>query len=171
MPTAAQRAKSDMKLTVAGNTEKVCMIECAANEGPEDVMLKCIIAGHKEAAKMAKFIDDVRKEIGVPKFEFTSVEVDHDLFEAVKEYAIDRVKEALDTNDKNVREERLKPIVADIHEKFEAEYPDLAYQLDEAIYKLQKFVVRRWLLDEQKRVDGIKKTEFSDINRLRQNAA
>jgi len=154
MPTAEERERSEMKLTVAGDTKKVCMIECAANEVPEDVMLECIIAGHKEAAKMAQFIDDVRKEIGVPKYEFTSVEVDHDLFEAVKEYAIDRVKAALDTDDKNVREERLKPIAEDIHEKFEAEYPELAYQLDEALYKLQKFVVRRWLLDEQKRVDG-----------------
>ncbi len=154
MPTAEQRARSEMQLTVAGNTEKVCMIECAAKEVPEDVMLRCIIAGHKEAAKMAKFIDDVRKEIGVPKYDFVSVEVDHDLFEAVKEYAVERVRYALDTNDKNVREERLKPIAEDIHAKFEPEYPELAYQLDEAIYKLQKFVVRRWLLDEQKRVDG-----------------
>jgi len=164
MPTAEQRERSEMQLTVAGNTEKVCMIECAAKEVPEDKMLECIIAGHKEAAKMAQFIDDVRREIGVPKYDFVSVEVDHDLFEAVKDYAIDRVREALDTDDKNVREARLKPIVQDVHEKFEAEYPDLAYQLDEAIYKLQKFVVRRWLLDEQKRVDGRKMDEIRPLS-------
>ena len=82
------------------------------------------------------------------------VEVDHIRCEAEKECAIDRVRVALDTDDKNIREERLKPIEADIHEKFDAEFPELAYQIDEAIYKLQKYVVRRWLLDDRKRVVG-----------------
>ncbi|MEG2173999.1 MAG: polyribonucleotide nucleotidyltransferase [Oscillospiraceae bacterium] len=154
MPNEAQRAESKMMLTVAGDEHKVCMIECAADQVPEDQMLMAIIAGHKECAKMTTFIKQVRDEIGVQKLSFTSVEVDHDLFEAVKAFAIDRVRVALDTDDKNVREERLKPIEDDIHEKFGADYPDLAYQLDEAIYQLQKFVVRRWLLDDGKRVDG-----------------
>lgn len=141
MPGEEQQQKSAMNLTVAGDVNKVCMIECAADQVPEDLMMKAIIAGHKEAAKMAQFIADVKAEIGVPKVPYTEVVVDPELFEKVKEFAVDRVREALDTDDKNVREERLKPIEADIHEKFEAEYPDLAYQLDEAIYKLQKFVV------------------------------
>ncbi|MEG1973069.1 MAG: polyribonucleotide nucleotidyltransferase, partial [Oscillospiraceae bacterium] len=144
MPNAEERAKSDMVLTVAGSIEKVCMIECAANQVPEDVMMECIIAGHKEVAKMAKFISDVKAQIGVPKVIFTPVEVDHDLFEAVKDFAADRVRVALDTDDKNVREARLAPIKEDIHAKFDVEYPELAYQIDEAIYKLQKFIVRRW---------------------------
>lgn len=154
MPNEEERKKSEMVLTVAGSEEKVCMIECAANEVPEDVMLQCIIEGHKECAKMAHFFTQVRNEIGVPKVDFTPVVVDKQLFDSVREFAIDRVKAALDTNDKNVREERLAPIKADIHEKFEAEFPELADQIDEAIYLLQKFVVRRWLLDEGKRVDG-----------------
>lgn len=154
MPTKAQREKSRMKLTVAGDTKKVCMIECAANEVPDDVVLKCIITGHKEVAKMAAFFEDVRNQIGVKKIDFTPVEVDHDLFEAIKDFAVEDIRFALDTNDKNVRDERLKPIVEKIHAKFDEEYPELAYQIDEAIYKLQKFVVRRWLLDEGKRVDG-----------------
>ncbi|MEG1850118.1 MAG: polyribonucleotide nucleotidyltransferase, partial [Oscillospiraceae bacterium] len=164
MPTEAQREKSDMMLTVAGDVHKVCMIECAANQVPDDLMLHAIITGHKEVAKLAQFIADVQAEIGAKKIEFTSIEVDHDLFEAVKAFAIDRVRVALDTDDKNVREERLKPIEADIHEKFEAECPDLAYQLDEAIYKLQKFVVRRWLLDDGKRVDGRKLDEIRPLS-------
>ena len=164
MPNEQQRQQSAMNLTVAGDVNKVCMIECAADQVPEDLMMKAIIAGHKEAAKMARFIQEVKDEIGVPKIDYTEVVVDPELFEKVKEFAIDRVKEALDTDDKNVREERLKPIEADIHEKFEAEYPDLAYQLDEAIYKLQKFVVRRWLLDEGKRVDGRKLDEIRPLS-------
>ncbi|MEG1774356.1 MAG: polyribonucleotide nucleotidyltransferase, partial [Oscillospiraceae bacterium] len=164
MPNEAQCAASAMALTVAGDEQKVCMIECAANQVPEDQMLRAIIAGHKEAAKLVRFISEVRDEIGAPKIVFTSIEVDHDLFEAVKEFAIDRVRVALDTDDKNVREERLKPIEADIHEKFEAECPELAYQLDEAIYKLQKYVVRRWLLDDGKRVDGRKLDEIRPLS-------
>ena len=164
MPNEQQQQQSAMNLTVAGDVNKVCMIECAADQVPEDLMMKAIIAGHKEAAKMARFIQEVKDEIGVPKIDYTEVVVDPELFEKVKEFAIDRVKEALDTDDKNVREERLKPIEADIHEKFEAEYPDLAYQLDEAIYKLQKFVVRRWLLDEGKRVDGRKLDEIRPLS-------
>ena len=164
MPGEEQQQKSAMNLTVAGDVNKVCMIECAADQVPEDLMMKAIIAGHKEAAKMAQFIADVKAEIGVPKVPYTEVVVDPELFEKVKEFAVDRVREALDTDDKNVREERLKPIEADIHEKFEAEYPDLAYQLDEAIYKLQKFVVRRWLLDDGKRVDGRKLDEIRPLS-------
>ncbi len=163
-PTEAQRAKSAMRLTVAGDENKVCMIECAADQVPEDVMLQAIIAGHKEAAKMVRFIKDTAAEIGAKKLEFTPVEVDHDLFEAVKEYAIDRVRVALDTDDKNVREERMAPISADIHGKFEAEWPEHTAQLDEAIYKLQKYVVRRWLLDDGKRVDGRKLDEIRALS-------
>ena len=164
MPNAEQQKVSQMVLTVAGDEKKVCMIECAANEVPEAEMLAAIIAGHKEVAKMAKFISDVRSEIGVAKFEFSSIEVDQNLFEAVKEFAGDRVKEALDTDDKNVREERMKPISQDIHQKFEAEMPELANQLDEVIYKLQKYVVRRWLLDDGKRVDGRKLDEIRPLS-------
>jgi polyribonucleotide nucleotidyltransferase len=169
MPNAEQQKLSQMVLTVAGDEHKVCMIECAANEVPEAEMLAAIIAGHKECAKMTKFISDVRREIGVDKFEFSPVEVDHDLFEAVKDFAVDRVRLALDTDDKNVREERMKPISQDIYEKFGTEMPELAYQLDEAIYKLQKFVVRRWLLDDGKRVDG-RKLDESVPSRLKSDS-
>ena len=82
------------------------------------------------------------------------MEVPTELFDAIKEMAIDRVKEALDTDDKTVRDERLLPIIEDIHAKFDELYPEQIPVIDECIYKLQKYVVRRWLLDEQKRVDG-----------------
>ncbi len=82
------------------------------------------------------------------------MEVDHDLFEAIQNKYTEQVKFALDTDDKNVREERLQPIKDAIHAEFDEQYPDKAAMIDECIYKLQKFIVRRWLLDEQKRVDG-----------------
>ncbi|MEG0020440.1 MAG: polyribonucleotide nucleotidyltransferase, partial [Oscillospiraceae bacterium] len=118
------------------------------------VMMEAIKAGHVEIKKFIEFVNEIVAEIGKPKFDFQPVEVDHDMFEAVKAFAIEKVRAALDTDDKNVREERLSPVYTEVHEKFDAEYPEQEAMLDECMYKLQKFVVRRWLLDDGKRVDG-----------------
>ncbi|MCI8756877.1 MAG: polyribonucleotide nucleotidyltransferase [Oscillospiraceae bacterium] len=153
-PDAAQRAKSDLNLTVAANEDVICMIEAGANEVSNDVMLEAIQSAHAEIKKMVRFIKDVQAQIGKPKFAFESKEVPADLFEEIKSFAIDDIKAALDTDDKTVRDTRLQPVIARVHEKFDDEEKTNSAIIDEAIYKLQKFVVRRWLLDEQKRVDG-----------------
>ncbi len=164
MPTLEQRAKTDLNLTVASSEHKVVMIEAGANEVSDEKMIEAIMAGHKEiTSSLIPFIKDIQAQIGKPKFEFQSQEVDHDMFEAISDFAIDRVKFALDTDDKNVREERLKPIVDDIHAKFDEQYPEQTAMIDECIYKLQKFVVRRWLLDEGKRVDGRRMDEIRPL--------
>lgn len=152
-PTLEQRAKTDLVLTVAGTAEKIVMIEAGANEVPEDTMLEAIMTGHEEIKKMVAFINDIRAQIGKPKFAFESQEVDHDMFDAIEEFAADRVKIALDTNDKTVRDARLAPIIDDIHGKFDEIYPEQIAMIDECIYKLQKKIVRAWLY-EGKRVDG-----------------
>ncbi len=152
-PTLEQRAKTDLTLTVAGTAEKIVMIEAGANEVPEDTMLDAILKGHEEIKKMVAFIEDIKSQIGKPKFTFESQEVDHDMFDAVEEFAADRVKVALDTNDKTVRDARLAPIIEDIHNKFDEVYPEQIAMIDECIYKLQKKIVRAWLY-EGKRVDG-----------------
>ncbi|MBP0961198.1 MAG: polyribonucleotide nucleotidyltransferase [Oscillospiraceae bacterium] len=152
-PTLEQRAHNDLNLTVAGSMEKIVMIEAGANEVPEDKMLEAIEFGHAEIKKMVAFISDIQKQIGKKKFEFESMEVDHDLFDAIAELAEERVKVALDTDDKNIREERLQPIKDEIHEKFDEQYPEQIAMIDECIYKLQKKIVRNWLY-EGKRVDG-----------------
>lgn len=152
-PTLEQRAKTDLTLTVAGTAEKIVMIEAGANEVPEDTMLDAIMTGHEEIKKMVAFIDGIRNEIGKPKFTFESQEVDHDMFDAIENFASDRVKIALDTDDKTVRDERLAPIIDDIHAKFDEVYPEQIAMIDECIYKLQKKIVREWLYNG-KRVDG-----------------
>ena len=152
-PTLEQRGRNDLNLTVAGTAEKVVMIEAGANEVDDDKMLEAIIAGHTEIKKIVEFISDIQKQIGKKKFEFESMEVDHDMFDAIEAFAAERVKVALDTNDKNIREERLNPIKDDIHAKFDEEYPEKIGMIDECIYKLQKKIVRNWLY-EGKRVDG-----------------
>lgn len=152
-PTLEQRAKTDLNLTVAGTAEKIVMIEAGANEVPEDTMLEAILKGHEEIKKMVAFINDIKAQIGKPKFTFESQEVDHDMFDAIEEFASERVKFALDTNDKLVRDERLSPIIDDIHAKFDETYPEQIPMIDECIYKLQKKIVREWLYNG-KRVDG-----------------
>ena len=164
MPNLEQRGKSDLNLTVASSEKKVVMIEAGANEVPDDVMFDAIMAGHNEIVKsLIPFIKDIQAQIGKPKFAFESQEVDHDMFDAISDFAIERIRYALDTDDKNIREERLKPIVDDIHAKFDEVYPEKIAMIDEAIYKLQKFVVRRWLLDDNKRVDGRKMDEIRPL--------
>ena len=152
-PTLEQRSRNDLNLTVAGTMEKVVMIEAGANEVDDDTMLEAIIKGHEEIKKIVTFINEIRNEIGKKKFEFESMEVDHDMFDAIEEFAADRVKVALDTDDKNKREEMLNPIKDDIHAKFDEMYPEKIPMIDECIYKLQKKIVRNWLY-EGKRVDG-----------------
>jgi polyribonucleotide nucleotidyltransferase len=152
-PNLEERAKSDLNLTVAGTAEKIVMIEAGANEVDDDTMLDAILTGHEEIKKIVAFISDIQKQIGKKKFEFESMEVDHDMFDAIEEMAAEDVKFALDTNDKNIREERLNPIKDAIHAKFDEIYPEKIAMIDECIYKLQKKIVRNWLY-EGKRVDG-----------------
>ena len=154
-PHREDRAKSDLNLTVAGTAEKIVMIEAGANEVPNDVMLQAIATGHEEIKHMVSFIEEIRAEIGKPKFEFISKEVPHELLDEILAEFGDQFKFALDTDDKNIREANLLPIKDAIHAKYDETYAETEPGLiDEAIYKAQKVIVRRWLLDEQKRVDG-----------------
>ena len=162
-PTEAQREKSDLQLTVAASMEKIVMIEAGANEVDERTMLNAIKAAHVEIKKMIEFINSIVAEIGKPKKEFQSMELDHDLFEAVKAEFLDDFKAAMDTDDKNVRDMRLLPIRDRISEKYGEEWGEAT--VEEIMYKMQKFVVRRGLLDEGKRVDG------RGINEIRPLAA
>ena len=153
-PTAEQREKSEMAVTVASTDELIAMIEAGANEIDNDTMFEGIMFAHKENRRMVEFIKGIQAEIGKEKVDFPSNDPDPAMFEAVKEFAIDMVKAALDTDDKRVRDERLSPVYTAVHEKFDEEYPEQTEKLDDCLYKLQKYVVRRWLLDEGKRVDG-----------------
>ena len=153
-PTKEQRDKSEMFLTIAGTKEKVNMIEAGANCVPEDLVFEGIMAAHKEISKMCQFIEGIQKEIGKPKFDYEHMEVPEEVYEAVKEIAIDKVRAALDTDDKNVREKNLKEVYSFVYEALSERFPEMEAVIDEAIYKLQKYVVRRWILDDGKRVDG-----------------
>ena len=152
-PNKEQREKSDLDLTVAASAEKVVMIEAGANEVPEDTMLEAIRRAHEESKKIVAFIKGIQDEIGKEKVEFEKVGVNMDFYYAVSDLVSEKVKYALDTDDKNVREARLKPIIEEIEETFGEEYAEYMPTLGEVMYKLQKHIVREWLLSG-KRVDG-----------------
>ena len=161
-PTKEQREHSDLSLTLAASEEKIVMIEAGANEVDEETMMKAIRAGHEEIKKMLAFINGIVAEIGKPKKNFTPVELDHALLADVYAKHLDEVKNAMNTDDKNVRDAAMLPIM----DAIAAEHPELtAADLDLISYKLQKKVVRTWLLEDGKRVDG------RGINEIRPLAA
>lgn len=153
-PTDEEQKVSDLQLTVAASMNKVVMIEAGANEVDDDTMYNAIMMAHSEIKELLKFINAIVDEIGKPKFEYPSCELDHDMFDKIFAFCEKDVMFALDTDDKNIRDERMVPIQDAILEKFGEEYPDLPVQLPELIYKIQKKIVRRWLLVDKKRVDG-----------------
>ncbi len=152
-PTEEQREKSEMHVTLAGTKEKIVMIEAGANEVTDEVMLDGIKFAHKTIIELCEFIDSIRAEIGKPKFEYTPHTVNKDLWNAIKDLCYDKIKVALDTDDKNIRDARMGVIEAEIVEKLSEEFPDLSVELGEILYKMQKEIVRDWLY-VGKRVDG-----------------
>ena len=162
-PTAAQRKVSDLELTVAASEGKVVMIEAGAKEVSDEVMFDAIMKAHEECKGVVRFINEIVAEIGKPKFEYASGELDHDMFDEIFAYCEERVMEALDTDDKNVRDAKMQPIMDDIVATFEEKYEDIKIVLPELIYKIQKKIVRRWLLVDKKRVDGRRMDEIRPL--------
>lgn len=152
-PTAEQREKSQMHVTVAGTKEKVVMIEAGANEVTEEVMLEGIKAAHQEIKQLCEFISGIQAEIGKEKFTYESHAVDQELYEKIRGMAYEKLQHALDTDDKNVRDERVGVVSDELVAALEEEYPAIASDLEEILYKMQKEIVRAWLL-EGRRVDG-----------------
>ncbi len=163
-PTLEQRAKSDLVLTVASTADLVAMIEAGANEVDDDTMFDAIMAAHEENKKIVKFIQGIVDEIGKPKFEYESSDPDPEIMAEIEEFCIEDVKKALDTDDKLVRDEALLPIYEAVHEKFDERFEGCEAKLDEIMYLVQKHVVRSWLKDEHKRVDGRGIDEIRPLN-------
>lgn len=153
-PNALQREKSTMAVTVASTEKLIAMIEAGANEVSDETMYEAIKFGHEANQGVIKFIKEIQEEIGKTKFSYPSSMPNNEMISAINEFAANDLKFALDTDDKSIREKRLKPIYTRVHEHFDEIYPDEISKIDECIYKAQKSIVRSWLLDEKKRVDG-----------------
>ncbi len=152
-PTVEQREKSEMQVTVAATREKVVMIEAGANEVPEDVMLDGIKFAHKSIIEIVDFIEKIQAEIGKEKFDYEHHDIDHVLYDRIKDAEYANLQHALDTDDKNVRDERVGVITDRVIETLAEDYPDISTDIGEIIYKMQKEIVREWLV-QGRRVDG-----------------
>ena len=153
-PTTAQRAKSDLYITLSADRNKIVMIEAGANQVPDDVMLDAIKKGHEEIKKIIDFIEKIMNEVAKPKFIYESVVVPDDIWNAVYSLAKEDMKAALMSDDKSVRDVNVDSISKMVHEKLDETFPDQKQKINDALYKLQKKVVRNMILEEGKRVDG-----------------
>jgi polyribonucleotide nucleotidyltransferase len=153
-PDAAQRAVSDMYMTLSGTEEQVAMIEVGANEVPDDIVYDAILEGHKEIKKMCGFIKEMAAEIGKEKYAYDPVVVPEDAFNDIKAFAYDEMKRGVQDADKRIREANLEELTAKVNAEFGEKYADDPNLIADAIYKLEKKVVRELILKEKKRVDG-----------------
>ena len=162
-PTEEQQKVSDLQLTVAASMKKVVMIEAGANQVDDDTMYDAIMLAHREIKDLLVFINAIIDEIGKPKFEYPSCELDHNMFDEIFAFCEKDLMVALDTDDKNVRDARIAPIYDAIVEKFSEKYEGLSGMMEELLYKMQKKIVRRWLLVDKKRVDGRRMDEIRPL--------
>ena len=152
-PTEEERKTNRMTTTVAATHKKIVMIESEADQVPDDVMYEGIVQAHEHLQPVLDLIDKMVAEIGKPKFEYEHASFDEELFNKLVENEFEGMEYCMDTDDKNVREARVNDWVTAMEEKYSEEHPDIMQYMDEILYKLQKKVVKKWLL-AGKRVDG-----------------
>ena len=162
-PDSEQRKVSDLDVTVVSTGKKVVMIEAGANEVPNDVMFEAIKQAHEENQKQIALINQMVAEIGKPKFDYPHADFNYELFNKITADFMDEAKAAMDTDDKNVREQRWNAMIEKWHEKYLEEYPNMDQYLEEITYKFQKMIVKKWLL-EGHRVDGRQKNEIRPLD-------
>ena len=162
-PTSEQRKVSDLDVTVVSTGKKVVMIEAGANQVPNDVMFEAIRMAHEENQKQIALIGQMVAEIGKPKFDYPHAAFDQELFDDIVANFMDEAKAAMDTDDKNVREQRWNAMIEKWHEKYLGDHPDMDQYLEEITYKFQKKIVKAWLL-EGHRVDGRQKNEIRPLS-------
>ena len=158
-PTVEQRAKTDLTLTVAGTKEKIAMIEAGANEIPNSLMLEAIKKGHEEIKRICDFISEIKAEIGKPKMEYKSFEVDHDVYEEIESNFEERMYQDVQAQDKEVRDANMDKLAEDVNNYFVEKYgeekaEEVKQDVADSLYKLEKKCVRKMIFEEHKRPDG-----------------
>lgn len=158
-PTLEQRGKTELDLLVAGTMDKIAMIEAGAKELPDDKMLEAIKAGHVEIKKICEFISKIKEEIGKPKFEYKSFEVDHDIYEEIETNFYDRMYKDVQAQDKETRDSNMDKLAEDVKAYFVEKYgeeraEEVKTDIADSLYKLEKKSVRAMILNEHKRPDG-----------------
>jgi len=162
-PNGEQREKSRMSLTVSGTRDAIMMVEAGAQIVSEKEMLDAILFAHEEIKKIVDFIDSIVAEVGLPKGDYPIQHVDDAVDAAVREYATDKIKWAMDTFDRTERQTREDQVKADVHEHFAETFPEGGKDMDDCLYNITKETVRRRIVDEGVRPDGRKMTEIRPI--------
>ena len=152
-PTRAERDTNQMIVTVAATMDKVVMIEAAANQIPEDIMYEGIVQAHEKIRPVIELINKMVDEIGKPKFSYEHASFDEELFDVLCKNEMSGMEYCMDTDDKNIREERVNEWITAVEEKYTEQYPEMMQYMEEILYRMQKKIVKRWLLDGH-RVDG-----------------
>ena len=162
-PTQEERHNGNrMITTIAATHKKIVMIESEADQVPDDVMYEGIVQAHEHLQPVLDLIDKMVAEVGKPKFEYEHAAFDQALFDELVEKEFESMEYCMDTDDKNVREARVNDWVSMVEEKYSEEHPDMMQYMDEILYKLQKKVVKKWLL-AGKRVDGRQMNEIRPL--------
>ena len=161
-PTKEERKTNRMTTTIAATHKKIVMIESEADQVPDNVMYEGIVQAHEHLQPVLDLIDKMVEEIGKPKFEYEHAAFDEELFAKLVENEFQSMEYCMDTDDKNVREARVNDWITMVEEKYGEEHPDLMQYMDEILYKLQKKVVKKWLL-AGKRVDGRQMNEIRPL--------
>ncbi|MBR3473549.1 MAG: polyribonucleotide nucleotidyltransferase [Oscillospiraceae bacterium] len=161
-PTHAEKETNRMTTTIAATHKKIVMIESEADQVPDEVMYEGIVQAHEHLQPVLDLIDRMVEEIGKPKFEYEHASFDDALFEELVANEFQSMEYCMDTDDKNVREARVNDWITMVQEKYGEEHPDLMQYMDEILYKLQKKVVKKWLL-AGKRVDGRQMNEIRPL--------
>ena len=162
-PSLAQREESSMHLVVSGTKEAIMMVEAGAQEVPEDTILDAIMFAHEEIKKIVEFIEEIVKEVGKPKMEIELYKVPEDIEAAVREYAEDKMRAAIQTYDKMERLDNMDAVEAETKEHFEEIYPDNGKDIGNVLYTITKEQVRKMILDDGIRPDNRKRTEIRPI--------
>lgn len=162
-PTLEQREKSVMNLTVAGTKDAIMMVEAGAEEVPESVMLDAILFAHEEIKKIVEFIDEIVAEVGKEKQESVIYTIPEDIDAAVREYAVDKMKEAIKTYDKQERLDNMDAVEVETKEHFAEIYPENEKDIANVLYNITKETVRAMILDEGVRPDNRKLDEIRPI--------
>ncbi|MBP5492822.1 MAG: polyribonucleotide nucleotidyltransferase [Clostridiales bacterium] len=163
-PTEAQRNESRMYVTLAGTAKKICMVEAGANEVPDETMLEAIAIGHETIKEIVNFINSIVAEIGKEKFTYESADVPEEVFTMVKDFAWDKMRQAVLAVDKSVRDENIEALTKEIEAYLTEQNEEYLPYLADAVYKLEKKVVRNYLFKEHVRVDGRRLDEIRPLS-------
>lgn len=162
-PDLAQREVSDINLTVAGTEEAIMMVEAGADEVPEGVMLDAIFYAHEEIKKIVRFINEIVAEVGKPKMDINFVKAPEDLEEAVREFAMPKMRAALHTADKLERLDKIDAVEVETQERFAESFPEMEKDIANLLFSITKECMRAMILDEGFRIDDRKLDEIRPI--------